>query len=350
MQPVLQIAELIQMPTFGINKVRKIALENIAQSVVLSYAIIRGGRTLRVQVARPHPADESKPLTQFVELNIDAGVEGLKEFINKVEDGHYLAHGFIKSDEFKEDFLPFYIDKLTAKLSYGTSPVVQRISQGRGNTATIYFETTKNGEVINHSARWTILDFDANNPYVVVIPRKAFKTYREFITILANLLGTDKERFILTEDPEEAKGETIKVAIHPNDLVYTGTFEVHIPHLGDEPKLYSKTSNAVVPPVTEEPEGETGETGNTGGTGDTGTEGETVVNHIVSHEFVAGAVNVVTTGVADGTVVTATRDEVDYTGVVSNNAATIEIADLANGDILLLSVSGSQEELLVDGL
>lgn len=276
MKPALQIAELIQMPTFGINKVRKIALENLAQSVVLGYDVIRGGRVLRVKVARPHPADETKALTQFVELPVDKTVEGLETFITKVNDAHYLNHGEIKSDEFKEDFLPFYIDQLTKKLSYGIEPILERVNQGRRGVSTIYFSTVKEGKRVPHSARWTLLDFETNYDNIVVVPRKSYSTYREFISVLSALIGIERERIILRDDPETAQGETIDVWISPNDLVYQGKFQVRIPHLGDEPKLYSKTTGVPITPEEEtDPEnpGTGGESNPPSSGGSNGSEG-----------------------------------------------------------------------------
>ena len=250
MKPALGIAELIKIPTFGINKVRKIAVENITQAVVLEYAFIRGGKVLRVKVLRPHPGDELKPLSQFVELPVTTEEDNVT-FINKVKGGEYLEHAGLKQEEFKDDFLPLYIAQLEAKLAYGTDPIVSHVIHNSQGIATIYFSTVKEGERVPHTARWSRLNIAESLNAVIVVPRPVYKSYRDFMTIVAGLLETDVTRLFLKEDPVDAVNG-VELYVDVNDLVYFGSIKVSITPGGDKAAIYTK--DAVIPEEPTDPE------------------------------------------------------------------------------------------------
>lgn len=252
MNPALTIAELIALPTFGINKVRKIAAENIAQAVVLGYTFIRQDKVLRVNVKSAHPGNETKALSRFVELEVTTEATNVA-FITKVKEGHFLAHGELKSDEFKEAFLTLYLAQQAKKLSYGTDPVVSTVIHSNAGVATIYFSSIKNGKRVPHTARWSRLNLDKSLNVVVVVPRSVYNSYREFLAIVAGLLEVPPERLFLKEDPIDAI-DGVDVYVDTNDLVYFGKIKVAVTPGGSKAMVYSKDATAIEPEEPEEPE------------------------------------------------------------------------------------------------
>ena len=263
MQAALTIEQLVQMPNFGVNKVRNIALANLEQSVYESYTLTKNNNTLRVKLQRPHPVEDvkDKGVTQFVEL--DRNQKGLVEdetlelllntFFQKIDDAEFLEHGELNVVAFEAAFAPLYEAKLNYKLSYGSNPTLLKLTYGARSISTMAFTDVKEGKTRKHSVTLKRIDVDKDLNKIVIIPRNLFTTYREFMKIFNVALGEpeDSTRFFLKDDPTAFSGDAIELFIDPDDFVYSGSIKVQLPWGGDEVRVIDR---AIAPSDDEEPE------------------------------------------------------------------------------------------------
>lgn len=243
MKPALNIAELVKQPLFGANKILKITIANLEESAIKNYVLLHGNNVLRVEVLRPNQFVENAPITQFFELERNVNTE---QFFRDIEAGTYLVHGQLNAVTFAEDFLIYYTEKLSDKFSYGTDPVLEKVIHIDQRGIVVYFSTVKNGKRRQHQASWQLLDIAEDLNVSVIIPRKLFKTYREFNKLLTEAIGITPERFYLKEDPTETQHETITVFMQPDDLVYSGSLQVAVPYLGEKVRVINLDGDEVV--------------------------------------------------------------------------------------------------------
>lgn len=267
MKPALTIAELAKVATFGANKLKKAALENVALSAIVGYEIIKDGKVLRVETRAPNPVNEETSLRRFLELEKNADNQ---QFFDELENGNYLTHGELRVTEFTDEFLELYSKKIEAKIGYGEEVQLEKVIHNGKGGATILFSSVKGGKRVNHTASWTLTDIATEFNKTVLIPRSMFKSYNEFMDLFAEAIGQPKARFFLKDDPMEVKTDGIDLFVEGNDLVYYGKLTVALPWSGTEVNVID---NEYVP--TEQP-GEGGEEPGEGEGGqEPGTGGET---------------------------------------------------------------------------
>lgn len=267
MKPALTIAELAKVATFGANKLKKAALENVALSAIVGYEIIKEGKVLRVETRAPNPVNEETSLRRFLELEKNADNQ---QFFDELENGNYLAHGELRVTEFTDEFLELYSKKIEAKIGYGEEVQLEKVIHNGKGGATILFSSVKDGKRVNHTASWTLTDITTEFNKTVLIPRSMFKSYNEFMDLFAKAIGQPKARFFLKDDPMEVKADGIDLFVEGTDLVYFGKLTVALPWSGTEVNVID---NEYVP--TEQP-GEGGEEPGEGEDGqEPGTGGET---------------------------------------------------------------------------
>ena len=267
MKPALTIAELAKVATFGANKLKKAALENVALSAVIGYEIIKGGKVLRVETKAPNPVNEETSLRRFLELQKN---DENKQFFEDLENGNYLAHGELRVTEFTDEFLEQYSKKIEAKIGYGVDVQLEKVIHNGKGDATIVFSSVKDDKRVTHNASWSLVDVKEDFNKTVLIPRSLFKSYNEFMALFAEAIGQPKTRFFLRDDPMEVKADGIDLFVEGGDLVYYGKLTVALPWSGTEVNVID---NGYVPPEEpgeggEEPgegEGEGGEEPGTGG-------------------------------------------------------------------------------------
>ncbi len=276
MKPALTIAELAKVATFGANKLKKAALENVALSAVIGYEIIKDGKVLRVETKAPNPVNEETSLRRFLELQKN---DENKQFFEDLENGDYLTHGELRVTEFTDEFLAQYSKKIEAKIGYGTDVQLEKVIHNGKGDATIVFNSIKDGKRATHNASWSLADVKEDFNKTVLIPRSLFKSYNEFMDLFAEAIGQPKDRFFLKDDPMEVKADGIDLFVEGTDLVYYGKLTVALPWSGTEVNVIE---NDYVP--TEQPgeggeepsegEGEGGEQpgGGTGEGGETPTD------------------------------------------------------------------------------
>ena len=254
MKPALTIAELAKVATFGANKLKKAALENVALSAMVGYEIIKGGKALRVETKAPNPVNEETSLRRFLELEKN---EENKQFFEDLENGKYLANGELRVTEFTDEFLAQYSNKIETKIGYGTDVQLDKVIHNGKGDATILFSSVKDGKRVNHTAAWSLVDVKEDFNKTILIPRSMFKSYNEFMTLFAEAIGQPKARFFLKDDPMEVKADGIDLFVEGTDLVYYGKLTVALPWSGTEVNVID---NDYVP--TEQPdEGEDEDTG-----------------------------------------------------------------------------------------
>ena len=246
MKPALTIAELANVATFGANKLKKAALENVALSAIVDYAIIKGGQVLRVETKAPNPVNEETSLRRFLELQKN---DENKKFFEDLENGNYLAHGELRVTEFTDEFLTQYSKKIEAKIGYGTDVQLGKVIHNGKGDATIVFSSVKDGKRVPHNASWSLVDVKDDFNKTVLIPRSMFKSYNEFMALFAEAIGQPKTRFFLKDDPMEVKADGIDLFVEGGDLVYYGKLTVALPWSGTEVHVIE---NDYVP--TEQPE------------------------------------------------------------------------------------------------
>lgn len=263
MKPALTIAELANVATFGANKLKKAALENVALSAIVDYAIIKDGQVLRVETKAPNPVNEETSLRRFLELQKN---DENKKFFEDLENGNYLAHGELRVTEFTDEFLTQYSKKIEAKIGYGTDVQLGKVIHNGKGDATIVFSSVKDGKRVPHNASWSLVDVKDDFNKTVLIPRSMFKSYNEFMALFAEAIGQPKTRFFLKDDPMEVKADGIDLFVEGDDLVYYGKLTVALPWSGTEvhviendyvpteqPEEPGEGELPVDPPVTEEP-------------------------------------------------------------------------------------------------
>lgn len=264
MKPALTIAELAQVATFGANKLKKAALENIQASAIVGYELIKGGNVLRIEVQAPNPVNPETSLRRFQELEKN---EANKAFFADIENGTYLSYGELRVDAFVEAFMPLFEAKITTAFGYGSEPELKQVIHNGKGEATVVFTSIKNEKRVDHNARWELLDIAEDFNKTVLIPRNLYKSYNEFLNLFADAIGQPRSRFFLKDDPMEVKGDGIEVYVNGNDLVYYGKLTVALPWSGTEVNVID---NEHVP--TEEEE--TDPVGGDEGTGEPGKEPE----------------------------------------------------------------------------
>ena len=246
MKPALTIAELANVATFGANKLKKAALENVALSAIVDYAIIKDGQVLRVETKAPNPVNEETSLRRFLELQKN---DENKKFFEDLENGNYLAHGELRVTEFTDEFLTQYSKKIEAKIGYGADVQLEKVIHNGKGDATIVFSSVKDGKRVAHNASWSLVDVKDDFNKTVLIPRSMFKSYNEFMALFAEAIGQPKTRFFLKDDPMEVKADGIDLFVEGDDLVYYGKLTVALPWSGTEVHVIE---NDYVP--TEQPE------------------------------------------------------------------------------------------------
>lgn len=252
MKPALTIAELATVATFGANKLKKAALENVALSALVNYTIVKGGKVLRVECLSPNPVKEDSSLRRFIELEKN---EENKQFFNDLEEGKHLANGQLRLNEFTDEFLTHYNAKIEKKIGYGQELVLERISHGQAGEAVVVFSSEKEGKRVTHNASWSLVNINEDFNKTVLIPRNLFKSYNEFMALVATALGQPKTRFFLKEDPMEVKADGIDVYVSGDDLVYFGKIHIALPWSGTEVNVIDNEPSVVVDPEPEpEPE------------------------------------------------------------------------------------------------
>lgn len=257
MKPALTIAELAEITTFGANKLKKAALENLAMSAIVGYEIVKEGKVLRVEVHAPNPVSEESSIRRFLELTKN---ETNLQFFTDIEEGVYLAQGELRTDAFTDEFFIQYSAKIEEKIGYGTDITLDKVIHSNAGKATLVFSSVKNEVKHSHHATWDLLDVAKDFDKTVVIPRPLYKTYNQFMALLAEALQQPKERFFLKEDPTAVKGDGIDVYINPIDLVYYGKLKISLPYTGatvqvisnsEEPEAPAEPSVAVTDVVAE---------------------------------------------------------------------------------------------------
>lgn len=246
MKPVLTIAELAKVATFGANKLKKAALENVALSAMVGYEIIKDGKVLRVETKAPNPVNEEISLRRFLELQKN---DENKQFFEDLENGNYLAHGELRVTEFTDEFLEQYSKKIEAKIGYGVDVQLEKVIHNGKGDATIVFSSVKDDKRVTHNASWSLVDVKEDFNKTVLIPRSLFKSYNEFMALFAEAIGQPKTRFFLKDDPMEVKADGIDLFVEGDDLVYYGKLTVALPWSGTEVNVID---NNYVP--TEQPE------------------------------------------------------------------------------------------------
>ena len=246
MKPALTIAELAKVATFGANKLKKAALENVALSAVIGYEIIKDGKVLRVKTKAPNPVNEETSLRRFLELQKN---DENKQFFEDLENGDYLTHGELRVTEFTDEFLAQYSKKIEAKIGYGTDVQLEKVIHNGKGDATIVFNSIKDGKRATHNASWSLADVKEDFNKTVLIPRSLFKSYNEFMELFAEAIGQPKDRFFLKDDPMEVKADGIDLFVKGTDLVYYGKLTVALPWSGTEVNV---VENDYVP--TEQPD------------------------------------------------------------------------------------------------
>ena len=246
MKPALTIAELAKVATFGANKLKKAALENVALSAVIGYEIIKDGKVLRVETKAPNPVNEETSLRRFLELQKN---DENKQFFEDLENGDYLTHGELRVTEFTDEFLAQYSKKIEAKIGYGTDVQLEKVIHNGKGDATIVFNSIKDGKRATHNASWSLADVKEDFNKTVLIPRSLFKSYNEFMELFAEAIGQPKDRFFLKDDPMEVKADGIDLFVEGTDLVYYGKLTVALPWSGTEVNVIE---NDYVP--TEQPD------------------------------------------------------------------------------------------------
>ena len=246
MKPALTIAELAKVATFGANKLKKAALENVALSAVIGYEIIKDGKVLRVETKAPNPVNEETSLRRFLELQKN---DENKQFFEDLENGDYLTHGELRVTEFTDEFLAQYSKKIEAKIGYGTDVQLEKVIHNGKGDATIVFNSIKDGKRATHNASWSLADVKEDFNKTVLIPRSLFKSYNEFMELFAEAIGQPKDRFFLKDDPMEVKADGIDLFVKGTDLVYYGKLTVALPWSGTEVNV---VENDYVP--TEQPD------------------------------------------------------------------------------------------------
>lgn len=246
MKPVLTIAELAKVATFGANKLKKAALENVALSAMVGYEIIKDGKVLRVETKAPNPVNEEISLRRFLELQKN---DENKQFFEDLENGNYLAHGELRVTEFTDEFLEQYSKKIEAKIGYGVDVQLEKVIHNGKGDATIVFSSVKDDKRVTHNASWSLVDVKEDFNKTVLIPRSLFKSYNEFMALFAEAIGQPKTRFFLKDDPMEVKADGIDLFVEGDDLVYYGKLTVALPWSGTEVNVID---NDYVP--TEQPE------------------------------------------------------------------------------------------------
>ena len=246
MKPALTIAELAKVATFGANKLKKAALENVALSAVIGYEIIKDGKVLRVETKAPNPVNEETSLRRFLELQKN---DENKQFFEDLENGDYLTHGELRVTEFTDEFLAQYSKKIEAKIGYGTDVQLEKVIHNGKGDATIVFNSIKDGKRVTHNASWSLADVKEDFNKTVLIPRSLFKSYNEFMELFAEAIGQPKDRFFLKDDPMEVKADGIDLFVGGTDLVYYGKLTVALPWSGTEVNV---VENDYVP--TEQPD------------------------------------------------------------------------------------------------
>ena len=246
MKPALTIAELAKVATFGANKLKKAALENVALSAVIGYEIIKDGKVLRVETKAPNPVNEETSLRRFLELQKN---DENKQFFEDLENGDYLTHGELRVTEFTDEFLAQYSKKIEAKIGYGTDVQLEKVIHNGKGDATIVFNSIKDGKRATHNASWSLADVKEDFNKTVLIPRSLFKSYNEFMELFAEAIGQPKDRFFLKDDPMEVKADGIDLFVGGTDLVYYGKLTVALPWSGTEVNV---VENDYVP--TEQPD------------------------------------------------------------------------------------------------
>ena len=246
MKPALTIAELAKVATFGANKLKKAALENVALSAVIGYEIIKDGKVLRVETKAPNPVNEETSLRRFLELQKN---DENKQFFEDLENGDYLTHGELRVTEFTDEFLAQYSKKIEAKIGYGTDVQLEKVIHNGKGDATIVFNSIKDGKRATHNASWSLADVKEDFNKTVLIPRSLFKSYNEFMELFAEAIGQPKDRFFLKDDPMEVKADGIDLFVEGTDLVYYGKLTVALPWSGTEVNV---VENDYVP--TEQPD------------------------------------------------------------------------------------------------
>ena len=246
MKPALTIAELAKVATFGANKLKKAALENVALSAVIGYEIIKDGKVLRVETKAPNPVNEETSLRRFLELQKN---DENKQFFEDLENGDYLTHGELRVTEFTDEFLAQYSKKIEAKIGYGTDVQLEKVIHNGKGDATIVFNSIKDGKRVTHNASWSLADVKEDFNKTVLIPRSLFKSYNEFMELFAEAIGQPKDRFFLKDDPMEVKADGIDLFVEGTDLVYYGKLTVALPWSGTEVNV---VENDYVP--TEQPD------------------------------------------------------------------------------------------------
>ena len=246
MKPALTIAELAEVATFGANKLKKAALENVALSAMVGYELIKDGKVLRVETKAPNPVNEETSLRRFLELQKN---DENKQFFDDLENGNYLAHGELRVTEFTDEFLAQYSKKIEAKIGYGANVQLEKVIHNGKGDATIVFSSVKDGKRVTHNASWSLVDVKEDFNKTVLIPRSLFKSYNEFMDLFAEAVGQPKTRFFLKDDPMEVKADGIDLFVEGTDLVYYGKLTVALPWSGTEVNVIE---NDYVP--TEQPE------------------------------------------------------------------------------------------------
>ena len=253
MKPALTIAELAEVATFGANKLKKAALENIAMSAIIGYDLIKGGKVLRVETQAPNPVNDETSIRRFPELEKN---DSNKEFFDKVENGDYLTRGELRVTEFTDDFLEHYNAKLEAKIGYGSDIKLDKVIHNGKGEATVVFSSVKEDVRKPHNASWSLVDIKEDFNKTVLIPRNLFKSYNEFMNLLSEALDQPKTRFFLKDDPMEVKADGIDVYVDPNDLVYYGKLTVALPVTGEAVRVIDNDFAPVEGGEPEEPQPE----------------------------------------------------------------------------------------------
>lgn len=247
MKPNLTIAQLVAEPTFGVNLVRKFSLEAVAASTVTKVDMIRGGRAMRVRLLRPNPANEEIGLTQNYELTRTAANEA---FFAKTEKAGFMVHGELDAVAFLAAFLPPFTTEHSAKLSYGATPEITRVIRGANGISQIYFTSVKEGKVRNHAATRRLIDIEAELNHLILVPSSLFKTYNQFIKLVATKLDVDEDRIFTKEDPLDYNNRQMRLHISTQDLTYFGSLPLNITNSGTAVQIIDRVTGE---PVVEAP-------------------------------------------------------------------------------------------------
>lgn len=238
----IKLAELLEQPDFGRNKLYATLERNINQAIFTDARIEI--RDIPLRKAERLSKEARRIATEFIYVFYKSPImnstipspqsyklEGTnthyKTIAGKLKTGNYHIHGEFDSISFAADFIPAYLEEVKKGLKYNPDNV-KLISRVPGNTgeATLKLQITENGySKITTAKTKCELITDAIQGSVV-IPRESYRSHSDFMDKLHKLFKVEDGFFTFRRDIMGETGDWIDVAVADNVINYHGYLRV----------------------------------------------------------------------------------------------------------------------------